>query len=84
MSHKFTPQERLSDFLLKGDTSLAATDTLHNFLCNYDPNQQVRVINAPLERHNSRTSVHIAAGNGLTPLLRILLIHGGKQHSVNY
>ena len=53
---------------------------LHNFLCNYDAIQQKKIINAPLQGHYNRTSVHIAAGNGLTPLLRILLMHGGKKH----
>ena len=79
MAHK-PPQVKLKDFLLKKDASLTATDMLHNFLCNYDAIQQKKIINAPLQGHYNRTSVHIAAGNGLTPLLRILLMHGGKKH----
>ena len=77
MARQFTPQERLRDFLLKGDVSTATIDTLRNFLCQYDLTYRKKIINAPLARFYNRTSVHIAAEKGLTPFLRILLTHGG-------
>jgi len=79
MARQFTPQERLRDFLLKGDVSAVTKDTLRNFLFNYDSTQRKKIINAPLARWYNRTSVHIAAEKGLTPFLRILLTHGDKK-----
>ena len=82
MARQFSPQERLGDFLLHKEASPASVETLRNFLCTYELTYRKRIINAQLPRFYNRTSVHLAAQNGQTSFLRILLKHGGKYSVV--
>ena len=75
---KFPPQERLGDFIQNREASQDAVETLRNFLCSYEPTYRRRIINAQLPRFYNRTSVHLAAENGIAPFLCILLQHGGE------
>ena len=77
-SRKFSPQERLGDFIQNRKASPATVDTLRNFLCTYEPTYRRRIINAQMPRFYNRTSVHLAAEKGATPFLRVLLKHGGE------
>lgn len=40
--------------------------------------QKERLINFPIQRHNGRTTVHLAASNGMYDCLELLLKMGGK------
>jgi len=80
MARRFSPQERLSNFILNKEASQSSVETLRSFLCTYEPTYRKKIINAQLTRFFNRTSVHLAAEKGLAPFLRILLKHGGKSH----
>lgn len=55
------------------------TDQLKQYLSEFEQTGHPveKLINHPLQRYNGRTSVHLAASNGLWECLEILLKKGG-------
>ena len=84
MAKKYPPKEILSDFLLNKDESDANIAKLQQYLCSFDPANRKNIINAHLEQHQKRTSIHLAASNGKAKFLQILLEGGGEIIRVKY
>ena len=71
--------ERLSDLLTAELHPQQVTEKVISTLQELQSPTQEQVINYPLQRHNQRTAVHLAAGKGLWQCLEVLLKNGGEN-----
>lgn len=72
--------ERLG-YILNSKYNSGSIEQLRQALAEFEQAglQKDKLINYPIQRHNGRTAVHLAASNGLFDCLELLLKYGGES-----